>query len=361
MLLLIYSEYLLILSLLYFFLFSWYLYFKINFYSVKINTHHKDKLLVPINKHFKAISPNIILKLNALLIIMLLLLFFSLNQYSDLFWWNHFKINNFLLYLVICLLNINLYFIAILIPLNLKQAVIKYEYVFSLLNLSIFIFLILLSNTLYSFFFLLEVNSIIIFLKFLMSRTWFKDKDNINLTKKLNQSPKSFLSMLFFQFWTSFFSSTLLVFLIIYLIFSLGTSEWLLMNFLLFFEKNQDSNYFLLSLMFFLLLVSFFTKLGITPIHFYKIEVYKGINFISIFFYTTFYFIVFLIYFLNLLLVNFNFFFYYFWYILTFLIVIGFFLVISLLFDINYIKAFLAYSSIINSLNFIVFAQILIC
>lgn len=44
--------------------------------------------------------------------------------------------------------------------------------------------------------------------------------------------------------------------------------------------------------------IGFFLKIGLTPLHLFKIEVYKGIPFISIFFYTTYYFLSFFLFFI---------------------------------------------------------------
>jgi NADH:ubiquinone oxidoreductase subunit 2 (subunit N) len=108
------------------------------------------------------------------------------------------------------------------------------------------------------------------------------------------------------------------------------------------------------------LIFAFFLKLGITPTHLYKIEVYKGINFISIFFYTTYYFFIFFLYFLVLILLNLNSFNNLILYIISIILIVGSFFVISLLFDVNYVKAFLAYSSIVNSLSFLIMSLSLI-
>lgn len=70
------------------------------------------------------------------------------------------------------------------------------------------------------------------------------------------------------------------------------------MNFL--FKINSNLLYFEKKEFFLIFIPLFFgviIKLGMTPIHLYKIEVYKGLPFLSIFLYTTYYFLVYFIFF----------------------------------------------------------------
>ena len=114
------------------------------------------------------------------------------------------------------------------------------------------------------------------------------------------------------------------------------------------------NNYILFFLIYFIFLISMFVKIGFTPSHLFKIEVYKGLPFMSILFYTVFYFINFFLFFTLI-------FFYYLhsikifiWFFLFIVIVFGLFYILSLLFDVNLIKNFFAYSTVINSLTFII-------
>lgn len=152
--------------------------------------------------------------------------------------------------------------------------------------------------------------------------------------------------MLFFQYWATFFSSVLLVFSLISCIYLYGTTEWFVVNLL----NIHNLNSFILL---FVLLFGFFVKIGFTPIHLYKIEVYKGLPFFAIFFYTTFYFLVFFMFFIVLILLYLDSFLIYWVYILFFIMFLGFVFVVSLLFGINYTKAFFAYSSVINTMGFL--------
>ena len=99
--------------------------------------------------------------------------------------------------------------------------------------------------------------------------------------------------------------------------------------------------------------IGFFFKIGLSPIHLFKIEIYKGIPFLSIFFYTTFYFTAYFIFFSLLIYQHVNSLKNLFIIPLTIILLVGMLYVISLLFDTNFTKAFFAYSTIANSLSFI--------
>ena len=108
--------------------------------------------------------------------------------------------------------------------------------------------------------------------------------------------------MVFFQYWVTFFSTIFIVYFYINVFYLYGTSEWCLLQFLI--QQNFENSLltginirFLLCI--FILSVVF--KLGITPLHLFKVEVYKGIPLLSIFFYTTYFFSVLFIFFLYLL------------------------------------------------------------
>lgn len=71
------------------------------------------------------------------------------------------------------------------------------DYFFSLTNILLMIIFILFVSTTYTFIFILELISLIIFYKFITSRYWYKTiETNIN-NKNI---PKNYLNMLFFQY-----------------------------------------------------------------------------------------------------------------------------------------------------------------
>lgn len=133
-----------------------------------------------------------------------------------------------------------------------------------------------------------------------------------------------------------------------------GTTDWFLIQFL-----NTVDNYFLnfdanlIRLLLIVFLCSVFFKLGLTPFHLFKVEVYKGLPYLSIFFYTTYYFIILFLFFMFLLsdyLYSFTIYYYLF---LILLVVLGSFYILFLMFDVNFLKAFFTYSTIINTVGFL--------
>lgn len=158
----------------------------------------------------------------------------------------------------------------------------------------------------------------------------------------------------FFNIELHFLVQPFLFFFLINLIYWFGSSEFFFINF---FESFFKERFFCVNnvykyLLFFVFLFSFFLKIGFTPVQLFKIEIYKGLPIISIFFYTTFYFFVYFTYFSLFIFVHLSNFLNYFYFFIIFIIFFGGLYVLSLLFDLNFIKAFFAYSTLINSILF---------
>ena len=149
---------------------------------------------------------------------------------------------------------------------------------------------------------------------------------------------------MFFQYWVTFFSTIFIVYFYINIFYIYGTSDWFLIQFLHKFEiENQTTTTNTIRLLISIFLVSIFFKLGITPLHL-----------LSIFFYTTYYFIVFFLFFLFFLLDFLSLFIVQYYTFLVFFILIGTLYVMVLLFDVNLLKAFFTYSTVINTIGFLV-------
>ena len=335
----------------------WFFFFKNNFIFLrnKINTTVKLKKV------------NILKKLNYRLFLNYCLLFnffyflsfFFIKNTSSTFWWNHFILTNFNLYVIYYLLILNGFFSILMYFISKNNVNFNYEYIFSLFLINIISPLIFLANTLFTLLFILECVSCLIFYKFTVSKFWFSKKKNLqiclNLSKFNKLLPKYYINMLFFQYWSTFFSSILIIYSLINLTFLFGTSEWFFLNY--FYKINLNLFYFSKYEIFFLcfpLYFGIFIKMGVTPLHLYKIEVYKGIPFLSLFFYTTYYFFIYFIFifvFFTKLILTFSIIS---WFFFFFILSCGCLYVFSLFFDIIFIKSFFAYSTIINSLNFII-------
>lgn len=133
-----------------------------------------------------------------------------------------------------------------------------------------------------------------------------------------------------------------------------GTTDWFIVQFLSKSElENTYTSFTTIRLLICMFVFSIFFKLGVTPFHLFKIEIYKGIPYLSIFFYTTYYFIVLFLFLLFLLSDYLSIFIPHYYLFSIIILFVGFIYVIILLFDVNFLKAFFAYSTIINTVGFL--------
>ena len=332
----------------------WISFIKNNFYYVRVNPGFTD--ILKNSKFLKKVNYNFytVLFICIYLYYTIYLVLFKFDFFVN--WFNHFKLNSFINNLTIIIIFINLLVFYLIKKYKNKNLNFNIDYFFSLFNLSLFIPLMYISNTMYTFIFLLEVNSILILYKFAVSKYTFSSFGKNQKNVFVKNSPKNYINMVFFQYWINFFSSVILFYAIFSFLTLFGTSEWLLINIFNKFNTNivNNINYFFFSILCFIFLLGIFTKIGLTPTHLFKIEVYKGIPFISILFYTVFYFISFFLFFLIIFFYYINSFKIFTWFILFIFIILGLFYIISLLFDVNTIKSFFAYSTVINSLTFVI-------
>ena len=335
-----------------FFISAWCFFILNNFFYYRVKPLSNDK----INKtsFFKKLDYTIFLKWNIICSMLLTILILTFRSESFTFFWSHLYVNNFKFWLFFFLVVINIsvfIFLKIIMKSNVPHSI---DFFFVIANLGVFLPILFCVNSLYTFLFVLEVISSLLFYKFTVSKIWFKSNNDLTKTKNkfIKTLPQQYMTMLFFQFWSTFFS-TILIFISLLNIFSIfGTTEWIYMNVL--FQLGSASGYLDNNYYFLVLLIPFligiFLKLGITPLHLYKIEVYKGLPFVTIFFYTTYFFFSFISFFCYLLMFLLDFFGIYWIILFPSLFVLGAFFLVALLFDVQYVKAFFAYSTIINVL-----------
>lgn len=351
-----YESFYLILPYCWFFFLNWFFFFKTNFYTVRIKTVKNDSLKRSnVNKKFHF---SLIIYWGLLNLAPVVCLLATTRGVSGLFLWDHLNSNNLATKIIVLILICNFFFLILIFFLKFSKISYNTDYVFALLNLNNFFPLLFLANNLFTMFFVLEVNSTIIFYKFIMSKIWYgrtktnqKNSKNV-LDKNLSQN---YINVLFFQYWTTFFSSTLFLFILINIIYLFGSTDFSFLNFM---EYSLSCRGYYLnnaykSILLVTLLFSIMLKIGFAPLQLFKIEVYKGIPFISIFFYTTFYFLVYFLFFSLLLIVHLYVFNNEFYYPLMIFIILGGLFIISLFFDVIALKAFFAYSSLINSILFL--------
>ena len=327
--------------------FLWLLFFKLNTNHQKIPNNNKTSC--------KLLKTNPTTAFVNFYIFLIFCIFFNLfitRGKNDVLWFNHFILTNFTLNLFYLFIFVSFTTFFILRATIKKINLIKSnDYIFSINNLILIFPYLFFVNTVFTFLFLLELVSVVLLYKLISSKIWFKGSGkNIN-----NNIPQNYINMIFFQYWVTFFSTIFIVYFYINIFYLYGTSEWFILQFLnlLDFETNYTQSN-MIRLLVLIFIFGVFFKLGVTPFHLFKIEVYKGLPFLSIFFYTTYYFIVFFIFFIflfsEILYVFVNQYFLFF----TLTIFIGSFYVLVLLFDVTLLKAFFTYSTIINTIGFLI-------
>lgn len=337
------------------FLLCWIFFLKNNFFYVRANASSNDVLKN--SKVLKKFNSNLLLNYSIVVLCMLVLSVFFFRGSSDAFWWNHLFLTNFNQNILIFVISLSIFMHIMVSNININNNINNIDYYFSILNISVTIPIIFLSNSLYNFIFVLEMISILIFYKFSVSKFWYKNVNETWNKKNIMDRLVSrfYLNVLFYQYWVNFFSSVLVILSILNIMYLFGSTEWLFLNLLnkinnnVFYFNGVEFNFLLWIIMF----TGLFFKIGISPIHLFKIEIYKGIPFISIFFYTTFYFTAYFIFFSILIYQHINSFKSFFILPITIFLIVGILYIISLLFDTNFTKAFFAYSTIANSLSFI--------
>lgn len=325
----------------------WLIYFKLNNYKV-----HNSVTLNISNKKLKFRPEEIINNSHRYVNKLLIIYLYILHGKNNTVVYNHFIITNFSLYNFMAFLFVN-YFIYFLISFLDKGDLTKStDYFFSISNLLLLLPLIFFLNNILVFLFFIEMLAVLVFYKLISSKIWFKKiKGKVN-----DKTPQKYVNMVFFQFWVTFFSTIFVVFFYINVLYLYGTTDWSLTQFvnvntLTIFYKSTNNSLKILILIF---IFSIIFKLGVTPLHLFKLEVYKGIPLLSVLFYTIYFLLIFLFFFLTFiadLSISFDYLFYPFFFIL---VIAGCMYLTSLIFDINFIKVFLAYSTIINTIGFLI-------
>lgn len=335
--------------------YSWFFFLKNNFSYIRLNPSYSDKLIQ--SNILKKYNSKLFINFSFIVFIFYFFYFFLMRGYIQTIWLNHNYISNFNINISLLIIFVLVLSYSIFLNTKHQNLVINNDYYFSLLNISILLPYLFFCNSLFNFLFVLEVISILIFYKFVVSKFWFNEK--FSFFKKTNLLERIFsrnyVNVLFFQYWVNFFSSVVLIISLINIMYLYGSTDFFFLNFLNLINNNI---FFLHDLEFNILLwvsffICFFLKVGLTPSHLFKIEIYKGIPFISIFFYTTFYFLgyfIFLTIFVQLYVNSLKIFFYFFFIIF---IIVGFIYTLFLLFDVSFTKAFFAYSTVVNTLAFI--------
>lgn len=339
------------------FLLNIYIYWKIFFQYTCFFKNFKNNWDSSISiKNYKTTkSPIYLITVAIILNIYHIIYLYTFKGYNNIVIYGHFKVNCYPIYINIILLVFITYFFYLFREHLKSNNYYNIDYVFSLVNAAIISPIMFYTNSLMTFYFVIESVSFCLFFKFILTKL----SNNYSLKSKKDffspiSSGKNYLEILLYQYWASFFSSVMIVVSVLYMFILFGTSEWIIVNNIVLTTKTFSSDYNMF-LYIYILLNAIVIKLGIAPYQLYKIEIYKGIPFVTIFFYTTFYFLTFFLYFNNLVNIYLIAFKIYIWVTLVMLISLGIAHTIIKIFNISYYKIFLAYSTILNGIIFILF------
>jgi hypothetical protein len=231
-----------------------------------------------------------------------------------------------------------------------------YDYFLVCFNFFFWIHFLFFANTLFTVIFFIEILSTLIFLLLItssFSTTYFYNNLNLNLHNYFNSTtPFFFVQMLMYFFWISLISSLNLFFFLILFYIKFLTFDWFFFEFIFFYIINlsQLKDIFFIVFVWFNLLFCIFLKCGLVPFYFWKPVFFKGIPFHALFFYIFFFYFFIFFFFLYFFLIYVNEIFYFFIGINMCLLILGFFILLFILCEAYYIKAFLALSSILNTL-----------
>ena len=231
-----------------------------------------------------------------------------------------------------------------------------YDYMIVIYNFFYFVLFLFATTNLLTFIFFVELLSTLVTLVLVTSL--FSSIYSYNLTSSKediyfsNILPLSFLQTLLFFFWISLIASLNLFLFLIFFYLNIQTFDWFLLDSLFYniVMYSSPSNIITLMVSWFILFFCILLKCGVVPFFFWKPTFFKGISLHALFFYITFYY-YFLLLFLTIFLVSYvNDIFYYSSFVNYLVLMIGILFLFFILCESYYIKAFLALSSILNTL-----------
>lgn len=230
-----------------------------------------------------------------------------------------------------------------------------YDYLITIYNFFFWLNILFYSNNIFTFIFFIELISTLITLLLItsvFSSLYFYN--NISLTTNNyfnNSTPFSFLQTLLFLFWISLISSlNLFVFLTLMYIKFLTFNWFLLESIFSYVLMNQSfKSIFFISLMWFNFMFCIFLKCGVVPFYFWKPTFFKGLPIHTLMFYILFFYFFIFNYLILFFLIYLNDLFYFNSLVNLIILFFGLFLLLMIILESFYIKAFLAISSILNT------------
>lgn len=246
-----------------------------------------------------------------------------------------------------------LYIYGTTVVLNTKEV---YDFFITLFNTFVWIFFLFYTNNIFTIIFFIELLTgltTLLFITSVHSSTYTFSTSNLSKSLYFDKMvPKSTLDVLIFFFWMSLISSLLLFIFVIFFYTHVLTFEFYLIEITINHLSNTSLTKYFFATTFatFILLMVIFLKCGLVPLHIWKPTVFKGMTLQAVFFYIAFYYFFLLLFFIYLLVVYCTDFICYNRISFSATIVVGILILITILVESFHLKAFLAMSSILNTL-----------
>ena len=231
-----------------------------------------------------------------------------------------------------------------------------YDYLTTTFSIFYWVLVLFTANSIFTVIFIIEVLSATLFLLIItstFSSAYFYRNLNLSFGHLFQQvTPYTYLQSILFFFWISLISSLNLFLFCILFYTKVLTLDWSLIEYLFIYFINSTStkDVLALGLCWFVLLFCLFLKCGLAPLYIWKPTFFKGIPLYTLFFYVTFFYFFLFIYIIHLVTSYFGEVFYFYSIIISIMTIIGLTMLLFILCESFYIKAFLAMSSILNSL-----------
>lgn len=151
-------------------------------------------------KNYNYIFIKFIIALMFLIVVQLLMY----RGYCVIFWNNHFFINNFFYKYIILFYKITIFLMIVIYSISINKIAFSIDYLYTFVLMFIISPLIFISNNFFIFYFILELIVCLTFLKFTVSKFWFRQNLAIhskhNFEKFADYSPRMYSHTLFFQY-----------------------------------------------------------------------------------------------------------------------------------------------------------------
>jgi len=251
------------------------------------------------------------------------------------------------------------FFIAILYTQTLNLYLASkdvFDFFITMVNFFVWIFLLFLTNNIFSAIFIIEILSTLIFLLLItstFSTAYFFNNLNLNIYNYLNNSfPFFFNQTVLFFFWTSLLASLNLFLSILFFYLKFFSFDWFFFEkvfyFLITSASFKDVSFLLF--VWFNFLFCIFLKCGLVPFYAWKPTFFKGSSINFLYNYICFFYFFIFLFFIKLLLLQFNEIFFFFLIVNFLMLITGFVLLLAILSETFYLKTFFAISSILNTL-----------